>query len=959
MKNLPSPFDSLVDSPDMRRCVGLLWSPGAGPSMTGAIDREPMPRPFALAGMLIASAATGCRDPGAAPASLAASLGGERLRLADGRPRFDRENLPVVRVEGRIDGRVEGSVESSDRAQSVALEILMHDTATPLEATSELRGAGRLMRTTAPSLTPGNGQLCARRGEQARCWPMQWSVPAHERPAIAPLVGLGADVMAERITALAGEDQLWGRIEHARALGREGRAAQAVTAWRAAAETATALGWATEAERCLRSAAFVAFTLGHLVEADAIVSALMASSPSSLAAAWRTRYYRAMVSIGFSRFREATALLGQSAEDAWLAGDDSAFVLAREWLGVVLADQGQIAEALVVIEDPRLAALGAASDPFSRASQLNNRGWILLLAWQSGQRDEAALVEARALFTEALALFGATPHAHRARTNLVWTLMLVGDLAAAETAAAPLEGDRSGPETALVVGEVHLMRGRLAAAEAAFGIAAKLADETSSGLPTDSTWRARHGLGRVAAVRGETAAALAHHRAALAALDAVGAQTGVWQARARFYADRRPLVDDTATLLLAAGDVAGAFTVLDAAHGRALRALEARTRLDRLPAAVRAEWEQHQSRFAAARAAFDAGVDGGELLDAAGQAAWAADRDRLRGEMAAAFEAADALLAREAPRLTPDAITLDAIRAAMPSGSALVMYATMGDAIHAFWLSPDGIAHAIVDECCLLAPFADRLGALAHLFVVPGDVPAARELAQAVIGGGPLGTRLSLSDLPYAGLLARPAPLRLGPKQAGSRQAGSRPVAPLLVVADPRLDLPHAASEGEAVAAAVPGARLLAGDAADRDAVRAAMAEAGAMHYAGHGVARAETPWQAHLALAGGTTLTVADILTGAVPSGTVVLGGCRTGVQGALSRREAIGLADAFVAAGAGAVLATRRNVPDEAAARFVARFFAEGGLARPGPALRATSAAFAAAGDELWTAFRLTGNP
>ncbi|MCB9553764.1 MAG: CHAT domain-containing protein [Myxococcales bacterium] len=779
-----------------------------------------------------------------------------------------------------------------------------------------------------------------------------------ERAAIAPLRGLTADAIAAYAAAATGEDRLWHAVERARALRREGRTDEAVRAWRDAAQLAEGLGLASEVERSLRSAAFNDYSRGHLAAAAARLDEVAAMQPTSPASRRLTDYYRAVVELGLGRYREATGRLAEVAEAAWLAGDDTTSVMAREVLAVALVDQGRLGEAFAVFDDPRTANLGGERRSTDRAVQVNNRGWLLLTAWQSGERGAEALDAARALFTEALALFGATPEALQVRTNLVWTLLLTGDLAGAEAAAAPLATDRTGPEPALVLGELHLRRGRLADAAAVFADAARRADEASSGLPTDSTWRARYGLGRVAAARGDTAAALAAYRDALAALDAVGAQTGVWQARARFFADRRPLVDDTATLLLAVGDPAGAFAVLDAAHGRALRALEARTRLDRLPPATRAAWEQHQSRYAAARAAFDAGADGDELLDEAGRAAWKAERERLRAEMVAAFEAADALLAREAPRLAPDAITAADVRAALPAGSALVMYATIGDVIHAFWLAADaiddadataaidGITHAIVIEADLLAPFAGRLAALTHLYVVPGDVPAARELAQRPLDGIPLGARLSLSDLPFAGLLARRAPPRPGP---------------LLVVADPRLDLPHAGPrrrDPRRIRARRPRP-LLAGDAADRDAVRAALATAGALHYAGHGVARADTPWQAHLALAHGTTLTVADILTGAVPGGVVVLSGCRTGVQGALSRREAIGLADAFVAAGAGAVLATRRNVPDEAAARFIARFFAEGGLDRPGPALRATASAYVADGDELWTAFRLTGDP
>lgn len=926
--SLPRTGD-LVETPDGRSHRGLIWSRHDAP--IAGVDQESMHRPALVTGVLLLGAVS-CRDRQPA-APLDAILSNERVLLPDGRRRFDRERLPIVRLaEGREDPR---------------LRLVSADDIHPIASTSEQRGEHALLRATRMPGEVTAGRLCVSAEDRERCWPVEVTPPPRDRPGIVPLVGAPADVIGARLSGLTGEDRLWGETEHARALRREGRTADAMRVWTSAAETARALGWQSEVERCVRSAAFNAYTLGRLAAASTLLAPLADAKPTTAASGRLTEYYRALVEYGLSRFQSATARLERLHREAWFAGDDSTFAYATEMLAMLLVQQGRHDEAVPLLHDARLAAVIAERSPIERAVYRNNIGYLQLELYARGRADAAALARARAAFTEAVEAFGDAVHAIDARVNLTWTLILAGDLDAAD-AAAPTARATTHAESALVVGELHLRRGDLTAAHANFTTALRLAEVSSGRLPTDTTWRAHYGLGRVAAARGDTPAALTAWRAALSALDAVADQTGVWHARSRFYADRRPLIEDTARLLIATGDVDGAFAVLDHAHGRALRSLEARTRLDRLPAAIRAEWERHQSAFATARAAFDAGRDGGDLLDAAGKARWMAEREALEAEMIAAFEAADALLAREAPRRAPDAVDVDALRAALPAKTALISYAQVGDAVHAFWLDADGITHATAPRDGLLAPFADRLAALDHLYVVPGEVREARELATVVIDGAPLGTRLSLSDLPYAALLTRrPAP------------SATHTDAPLLVIADPRIDLPHALTEGRALAAATPGARLLAHDAADRAAVRAAMATAGAMHYAGHGVARAATPWQAHLALADDTRLTVADILTGAVPPGTVVLSGCRTGVQNALSASEAIGLADAFVAAGAGAVLATRETVPDDAAARFVARFHAEGGLDHPGAALRTTAAAFARAGDPIWAAFRLTGHP
>ncbi|MEZ4436783.1 MAG: hypothetical protein R3F65_30655, partial [bacterium] len=158
-----------------------------------------MPRPYALAGMLFASAATGCREP--APAPLEATLAGERLRLADGRPRFDRENPPIIRVEGDDPGPI--------------VTEFKHDRTLTLDAQLERRGAGVLVRVAPLPVAPSDGELCARQGHRARCWPIAWSLPVAERPAIAPLRGLTADAIAAYAAAATGEDRLWHAVERA------------------------------------------------------------------------------------------------------------------------------------------------------------------------------------------------------------------------------------------------------------------------------------------------------------------------------------------------------------------------------------------------------------------------------------------------------------------------------------------------------------------------------------------------------------------------------------------------------------------------------------------------------------------------------------------------------------------------------------------------------------------------
>ncbi len=897
-----------------------------------AVDRESMsPNRTLLSLLAFGAASAGCRED-APPRPWQAELVGARAVRADGISVFDARNRPLLTLDGSFDGRWRVRLDQRPLVFDVAR-----------------RGPRTLIRIEAPD-APADGALCLDRPPHSQCWPVSFAALPGARPEIAALDGLDPEAIGERARGMAQRDRIWAWQAQARALRQAGRVDAAVDAWIRAAEAGRAAGLEREAARALRAAGFMAYKAADYRRAEALFDAAadLLGDRATSADRLRDDYYRGVLALALSRFRTATLHFERVTEQAWLTGDDALFAMGVEVLALALVEQGRTADALKTIADDRLAAVNAERSPAGRAAHLINRAWIGLLAVSSRAVDRGALERARRDLSDAAPLVDRAHDRRAIQVNRAWLGLVADDLADARAAIDGVAVDANDADAELIRGEIALRDGALDAAEAAFTRAAATLSRTAAGLPTDNTWRAAHGLGRIAAARGESAKALAHFRRALAALDAVGTQAGVWHARARFYADRRPLVDDAVQLLLETGAVAEAFAVVDGANARALRALEARTRLDRLSTEQRGAWEAHRARFAAARQAWDAARDEGELLGPEKKAAWQAAQQTRQREMVAAFEAAEALLSREAPtRIT--AIDAGAIAEALKPDTALAAFGRIGERVYGFWLAPgQPIAHVVVgnapDPEALRAAFADRLDALTHLYVVPGDVPAARELSTTIHRGAPLGTRLSLSDLAYAGLVLRP---------------GAAAVGPPLIVADPTIDLPHARSEGEAVARLLPDARLLVRAEATREAVRAAMAGARAMHYAGHGVARAESPWQAHLALAGETTLTVADILTADVPAGTVVLSGCRTGVRGALSDREAIGLADAFVAAGSRAVLATRRNIPDDAAARFIARFHAEGGLDRPGAALMAATAAFHRDGDPIWSAFRLTGHP
>ena len=147
----------------------------------------------------------------------------------------------------------------------------------------------------------------------------------------------------------------------------------------------------------------------------------------------------------------------------------------------------------------------------------------------------------------------------------------------------------------------------------------------------------------------------------------------------------------------------------------------------------------------------------------------------------------------------------------------------------------------------------------------------------------------------------------------------------------------HGLAEGTMVRSVLSStADGLVGDLATRDALLARWSGSPVLHFAGHGALTEGRPWEARLRLAGGETVTVADILMLRPSLGLVVLSGCDTGRAEALSSLEDVGLSEAFLAAGARTVVATVSPVDDAQAAAFVSGFYANGGALAPAEAWR-----------------------
>lgn len=866
------------------------------------------------------------------------------------RPVVDAEK-PIHLVLSARPGSLAGAVWTLERAGAAPVTL------TP---------AGPEARPTlAPATTPaiGDAELVLRVGAATQRWPLRFvsaqSTDPGIRAALVDCRGGAADrglaVLDARLDAAPAGVAHELLVEKARCLQAARRTDEAYAAWVRAAEGAGDAGLPSEKARRLRAAAFVAIQARRLGEARALLAATEPlDAPADPAqrnedGLARTAYDLGLLEGELGNVREAVKQT-EAAVEAWSAlGLESDADLAREWLVYQYQRAGQFRRAGEV-----LAALPTppASRPADRARFLHNRAWFHLEEMQRGTRPRdlaavrGALETARDLFQS----LGDAESLAEAEVNLAWVALLQGDRAGAARTLATLERRPGGlpgfslPFVRLLAGEVALADGRPAEARAAFERSARAAREESGGLDSEERWRALYGQGRALRAAGDAAGARTAFGAALDALERLGRRTLLRETRAGFFDDRRGLVDDAVSLALARTDAAGAFEIALRTQARVLRSLESSLRPERLSERDRQEWQRRVEAWARARGAWEAGRGDGRLLSTRKLAAWEAERAQQRVALSAAFDSAYALLDQAAPE-APEASVAD-LRARLAPDERLLDFQRVAGRVHVFVVTREGVtAQALETDAPerVLDALGPAVTGARHLYVVPGDVPAARAIpVSGILDRDPVWRTTSVTLLPHAGLLPTP---------------GAPPTGRPVVVADPSANLPAARAEGEALAARYPDARVFVGAAARRADVLAALDGARLFHFSGHGFTRPDEPWDAHLVLAEEQNLTLADVLVSRVRPGVVVLSGCETGAAAALGEHESVGLPDAFLSAGARAVLATERTVGDAEARAFVERFHAAGGATQPGEAWRRAVEGGLAAGETGAEAFRLFG--
>jgi CHAT domain-containing protein len=170
---------------------------------------------------------------------------------------------------------------------------------------------------------------------------------------------------------------------------------------------------------------------------------------------------------------------------------------------------------------------------------------------------------------------------------------------------------------------------------------------------------------------------------------------------------------------------------------------------------------------------------------------------------------------------------------------------------------------------------------------------------------------------------------------------------------------PGTRSEGDLVGQALGGWRLtrLEGRAAERDALLQDLPRVALFHYAGHAAVAGPSSVASALITAGGARIELGDLLALPRIPDVVILSACAAAASGAgdTAWSSTMGLAQAFLAAGARSVVAPTRDVSDAEARTFMATFYQSYGASGHATLAEAFRRAASAAAGTSAQSFRL----
>jgi hypothetical protein len=535
----------------------------------------------------------------------------------------------------------------------------------------------------------------------------------------------------------------------------------------------------------------------------------------------------------------------------------------------------------------------------ARADLATNRAWYLLMRAESTSQAEPSVPE---ILAEALALYGRAGEAKpQSRANVRVNLAL--DAVQRRAPAQALEQlenlEALDPEAALWAAEIRARAlGSLGRAEEAAATFRTLRAKATEIGAADWFVRAARGEARALAEAGRSAEALVAAREAEAKLADASLKIPAGAGRDSWLAQRLEGARILVELLAAAGEVEAAFAAAREARSRAHRAMSRLDRVEALGAGQRERWERALGTYHRLRADIEARA-AERWTTASDKLPLALEEDKALSQAASAAldEALEALNVGAdppLPTLDPEVLTL------YPFGGEAdwLVFTALGGETRVAKVPRGAKGQALAEQW--LAAMGHPPSPQQPLRVLVTGETQSVDVHAAMWDGQPLAATVAVA---YGFDIADPR-----------HPAGEG----VVVVGDPRGDLPHAAAEAREIAAGWPGAASLLGEAASRSKVTSAASAAWGMHLAAHGELRAGGGWESAVLLAGTERLTASDILALPRAPDWVVLSGCETARGAEWTPGVGMGLGPAFLFAGSKAVVGAMRPVHDEAARSF-----------------------------------------
>jgi CHAT domain-containing protein len=698
--------------------------------------------------------------------------------------------------------------------------------------------------------------------------------------------------------------------------------------------------------------------------------------------------------------------LGQLAT-AWRALGDLQRAIATADSGLQIARarglQQEIASTLAVIADlqvqagsPRLALrLLVEADSLNAASGLavergNNLRRASVILLELGE-TEAAIFRARAALASHTAI-EAKSEAVYDRLQLALSHSRAGNAAlarsqadSAASLAATLGNPLAGREVAIVTARLAIDRGDPRAALRSLATVSTVGN-TGDWRLSDLRAEALFALDSVVAARrmGERSIAeLVRERASL----------GLGPLRSTYLSNRVAPFSRLVAIDLALADTAAAFGVAAMVPGRALA-----ERLGGMTSTagwgpVPALGDSLLLRAAALET---------ELAEASSQAPGSERRQVLERELQEAHAAYGALLARSAGVATGNAASiaptdLVELQELLEPDEALLTFLSGHDRLDVFVVTSSSVRHrslATSDRALGLrirvarellssgrgTEIAAALGDLHEMLIHPAATAGALRGATRllIVPHGPL------AALPFAALRDRKSGRFLIEDYAivtlpsvstlsGNRDLNALTASNLIIFSPLPDSLPGTAAEAHAVSRIMRGAEVRMGPASTESAVRLALSGGRSVHIASHGSNNPQSPLFSRMIVGRGRTrgtsddgrLEVHELLALRTNSPLIFLSGCETALGSGdqtvfASALEEGSLAQAFLAAGAGSVIATLWRVDDRGAQLFAESFYqAMRAGAPPGDALAlAQRGAVKAKSGYTWAAYSVSGN-